>query len=119
MSLESKLPTKSVDLSCFEPEVVHRCLCFSFHTVSFFQFDKSLRKQHEFYDHYRHVGTICEARVLLVHPGTFRKLQDYIIAHSTASYNQFKMPKKLRTKATLNLMMESVVDSATPESDPN
>ena len=75
------------------------------------QFDKSLRKQHEFYDHYRKVGTICEARVMIVRPGSFKKLQDFIIANSTASYNQFKTPKKLRTKATLDLMMSSVVDS--------
>ncbi|XP_038058033.1 indole-3-acetic acid-amido synthetase GH3.4-like [Patiria miniata] len=73
-------------------------------------FDKSLRKQHEFYDHYRQVGTICEARVMIVRPGSFKKLQDFIIATSTASYNQFKIPKKLRTKATLDLMMKCVVD---------
>ncbi|XP_038058034.1 GH3 domain-containing protein-like [Patiria miniata] len=73
-------------------------------------FDKSLRKQHEFYDHYRQVGTICEARVMIVRPGSFKKLQDFIIATSTASYNQFKTPKKLRTKATLDLMMKCAVD---------
>ncbi|XP_038058279.1 GH3 domain-containing protein-like isoform X2 [Patiria miniata] len=73
-------------------------------------FDQSLRKQHEFYDHYRQVGTICEARVMIVRPGSFKKLQDFIIATSTASYNLFKMPKKLRTKATLDLMMKCVVD---------
>ena len=80
----------------------------------FLQFDESLRRQHEFYDHYRHVGTICQARVYLVRPGTFRELRELIIATSTASYNQFKMPKKLRTKATLNLMMENVTDGQLP-----
>ncbi|XP_038058031.1 GH3 domain-containing protein-like [Patiria miniata] len=74
-------------------------------------FDKSLRKQHVFYDNYRQAGTICEARVMIVRPGSFKKLQDFIIATSTASYNQFKMPKKLRTKATLDLMMECAVDA--------
>ena len=48
---------------------------------------------------------------MVVRPGTFQKLRDFIVATSTASFNQFKMPKKLRTKATLDLMMESVVDS--------
>ena len=84
---------------------------FCFCTLWHLQFDKSLRKQHEFYDHYRKVGTICEARVMIVRPGSFKKLQDFIIANSTASYNQFKTPKKLRTKATLGLMMNSVVES--------
>ncbi|XP_022106526.1 GH3 domain-containing protein-like, partial [Acanthaster planci] len=73
-------------------------------------FDKSLRKQHEFYDHYRTIGTICEARVMIVRPGSFKKLQEFIVANSTASYNQFKMPKKLHTKATVDLMMSSVTD---------
>ncbi|XP_022106549.1 probable indole-3-acetic acid-amido synthetase GH3.8 isoform X2 [Acanthaster planci] len=73
-------------------------------------FDKSLRKQHEFYDNYRQVGTISEARVMIVLPGSFKKLQDFTIANSTASYNQFKMPKKLRTKATVDFLMKFVVD---------
>ena len=70
-----------------------------------------MREQHEFYDHYRQVGTICEARVFVVRPGSFWKLQEFIIANSSASYNQFKMPKKLRTKAALDLMMKSTVDA--------
>ena len=76
----------------------------------FAQFDKSLRKQHEIYDHYRRVGTICEARVFVVRPGSFQKLKDFILENSTASINQFKMHRKLRTKATLDLMMGFVVD---------
>ena len=75
-----------------------------------FQFDKSLRKQHEFYEHYRKFGTICEPRVLVVRPGSFNKLKEFIIANSTATYNQFKMPKKIRTKALLEFMLQSVVD---------
>ncbi|XP_022106550.1 GH3 domain-containing protein-like [Acanthaster planci] len=73
-------------------------------------FDKSLRKQHEFYDNYRQVGTISEARVMIVFPGSFKKFQDFIIANSTASYNQFKMPKKLRSKATVDFLVKLVVD---------
>ena len=73
-----------------------------------FQFDKSLRKQHEFYEQYRKVGTICEARVAVVRPGSFNKLKDHIIATSTANYNQFKMPRKLRTKALLDFLQGCV-----------
>ncbi|XP_071789171.1 uncharacterized protein [Asterias amurensis] len=71
-------------------------------------FDKSLRKQHEFYEHYRHIGTICEARVLVVRSGSFHRLQECIMATSTASYNQFKMPKKLRTKKMVDFMLTNV-----------
>ena len=78
---------------------------------SFFQFDKSLRKQHEFYEHYRQFGTICEACVEVVRPGSFNKLKTHIIANSTANYNQFKMPKKLRTKVLLDFMQECVVNN--------
>ncbi|XP_033624240.1 probable indole-3-acetic acid-amido synthetase GH3.8 isoform X2 [Asterias rubens] len=71
-------------------------------------FDKSLRKQHEFYEHYRHIGTICEARILVVRSGSFHRLQEFIMATSTASYNQFKMPKKLRTKKMVDFMLTNV-----------
>ncbi|XP_022106476.1 GH3 domain-containing protein-like [Acanthaster planci] len=74
-------------------------------------FDKSLRKQHELYDSYRQIGSISQARVMIVRPGSFKKLQDFIIANSTASYNQFKMPKKVRTKAAFDLIMSNVVDN--------
>ncbi|XP_071788237.1 uncharacterized protein [Asterias amurensis] len=74
-------------------------------------FDKSLRKQHEFYEHYRQFGTICEARVEVVRPGSFNKLKTHIIANSTANYNQFKMPKKLRTKVLLDFMQECVANN--------
>ena len=76
-----------------------------------FQFDSSLRKQHDFYDHYRKVGTICEAHVHVVRPGSFNKLKDHIVATSTASYNQFKMPKKLRTRVILDFMLDCVLES--------
>ncbi|XP_033624242.1 probable indole-3-acetic acid-amido synthetase GH3.9 isoform X1 [Asterias rubens] len=74
-------------------------------------FDSSLRKQHDFYDHYRKVGTICEAHVHVVRPGSFNKLKDHIVATSTASYNQFKMPKKLRTRVILDFMLDCVLES--------
>ncbi|XP_033624241.1 probable indole-3-acetic acid-amido synthetase GH3.9 [Asterias rubens] len=73
-------------------------------------FDKSLRKQHEFYEQYRKVGTICGACVEVVRPGSFNKLKYHIIATSTSSYNQFKIPKKLRTKALLDFMLDCVVN---------
>ena len=106
-----------ISCSCFRLNCsIRHCFHCNYYTVLktnlfFAQFDKSLRKQHEIYDHYRRVGTICEARVFVVRPGSFRKLQKFIIANSSASYNQFKMPKKLRTKATLDLLLECVLDS--------
>ncbi|XP_038051191.1 probable indole-3-acetic acid-amido synthetase GH3.9 [Patiria miniata] len=74
------------------------------------EFDKILRKHHSLYDHYRAVGTIAAPRMLRVRPGSFKKFQDYIIANSTASYNQFKMPRKLRTKMMLDYMMNMTTE---------
>ncbi|XP_072015309.1 uncharacterized protein [Amphiura filiformis] len=73
------------------------------------QFDEALQERNNYYKGYRNAGTISPPRVYLVKPGTFKALQDYIIANSTASYNQFKMPRKLKTAGTLKLMLDSRV----------
>ena len=49
------------------------------------------------------------AHVHFVKQGSFKKMQDYIVAHSSASVNQFKVPRKLRKKDILELMMSCVL----------
>ncbi|XP_072026289.1 uncharacterized protein [Amphiura filiformis] len=73
------------------------------------QFDEALQERNNYYRGYRNAGTILPPLVYLVKPGTFKALQDYIIANSTASYNQFKMPRKLKTAGALKLMLDSRV----------
>ncbi|XP_072026291.1 uncharacterized protein [Amphiura filiformis] len=69
------------------------------------QFDDALKERNNYYKGFRNAGTISPPRVYLVKPGTFKELQDYIIANSTASYNQYKVPLKLKTPETLTLML--------------
>ncbi|XP_072026288.1 uncharacterized protein [Amphiura filiformis] len=73
------------------------------------QFDEALQESNNYYRGYRNAGTISPPRVYLVKPGTFKALQEYIVANTTTSYNQYKMPRKLKTVGTLNLMLDSRV----------
>ncbi|XP_072025045.1 uncharacterized protein [Amphiura filiformis] len=73
------------------------------------QFDEALQDRNNYYRDDRQDESISPPRVYLVKPGTFKALQEYIVANSTTSYNQFKMPRKLKTAGTLKLMLESRV----------
>ncbi|XP_072050208.1 uncharacterized protein [Amphiura filiformis] len=73
------------------------------------KFDEALQERNNYYTDYRKAGTISLPHVYLVKSGTFKELQDYIIANSTASFNQFKLPRKLKTAGTLKLMLDSRV----------
>ena len=76
--------------------------------LSSFQFDTALQNRSYGYRGYRKSGKFSPPRVYLVKPGTFQVLQDFIVANSSASYNQFKLPRKLKTGATLDLVMGRV-----------
>ena len=72
--------------------------------------------QHSFtYNSYREKGSIAPPVVHVVESGTFDRLHDFILDHSTTTANQYKVPRKLRTADTLKLMLES----STQGSDPN
>ncbi|XP_033639949.1 probable indole-3-acetic acid-amido synthetase GH3.9 [Asterias rubens] len=77
-------------------------------------FDGILRKLHGIYDNYRRVGTIAEPRLHIVQPGSFKELEDLIIGTSTTSINQFKMPRKLRTRKQLDFMLTREVSGCVP-----
>lgn len=47
-----------------------------------------------------------EPFVHIVGQGTFSKLQEYILEHSSATANQLKMPTKLRTPGMLTFMLQ-------------
>ncbi|XP_071790415.1 uncharacterized protein [Asterias amurensis] len=68
-------------------------------------FDTSLAEKHTYYNVCRQIGRIKKPLVVVVKPGSFKKLQDFILSNSAASFNQFKMPKKLHTKSTLEFML--------------
>ena len=72
-----------------------------------FQFDIILRNQVPMYDYYRKMGGLGQARVILVQEGSFKELRNYILQTSTASALQFKMPRKLRKKEWVELLLKN------------
>ena len=57
------------------------------------------------YDYYRKMSGLGQAQVILVQAGSFKELQNYILQNSTASAMQFKMPRKLRKKEWVELLL--------------
>ena len=84
-------------------------ILYFFYVILFFitKVDEALKERNNYYRGYRNAGTILPPHIYLVKPGTFQALKDYIVAHSSASYNQFKVPRKLKTTDTLKLMLDS------------
>ncbi len=72
-------------------------------------FDGILRKHHALYDSYRRRGTIAEPRLHILQPGSFNEFEGFVIGNSTTSVNQFKMPRKLRTRKELDFMLKREV----------
>ncbi|XP_071484065.1 uncharacterized protein [Diadema antillarum] len=75
----------------------------------FMKIDEQLRALSFPYHTFRDRDVIAPPRVHVVKPGTFGRLQDYILANSTATANQYKVPRKLVTLNTLKLMLDSRV----------
>ena len=59
-------------------------------------------------DRLRREGAIGYPRVHVVRPGAFAELERYLLANTGASANQYKVPRKLRTLAMLNVMVENI-----------
>ncbi len=89
------------------PSLVGRARLMAISCTFFLQFDEALVERNTYYRRYRKAGTVCQPLVYLVKPGTFKALRNFIIENSTASFNQFKMPRKLKTSATLELMLDN------------
>ncbi|XP_041477896.1 4-substituted benzoates-glutamate ligase GH3.12-like [Lytechinus variegatus] len=61
------------------------------------------------YNSFREKGTIAPPLVHIVKPGAFVRLHTFILNNSTTSANQYKVPRKLRTKETLQLMLDNSI----------
>ncbi|XP_022098637.1 probable indole-3-acetic acid-amido synthetase GH3.8 [Acanthaster planci] len=70
------------------------------------KFDECLQQEHAYYKFLRGSNTVSPAQVKLVRPGTFSELRDFTVSHTTASVNQYKTPRKLRTRKLIEWMME-------------
>eukprot|EP00057_Strongylocentrotus_purpuratus_P030219 XP_781035.3 PREDICTED: indole-3-acetic acid-amido synthetase GH3.17 [Strongylocentrotus purpuratus] len=64
------------------------------------------------YNSFRDKGCIAPPVVHIVKPGTFDRLHDFILDNSATSANQYKVPRKLRTAATLKLMLDSSISQS-------
>lgn len=71
--------------------------------------DDSLYQRHTFYRNFKDTKQINPSSVYLVHPGTFYKLEDYVISNTSASANQFKMPDKLQTRGAFEVLFKNRV----------
>ncbi|XP_022107597.1 GH3 domain-containing protein-like [Acanthaster planci] len=75
------------------------------------KFDECLQQDHFYYKGLRGSSTISPAQIKLVRPGTFSEFRDFNLSHTTASINQYKTPRKLRTRERIEWMMERVIES--------
>lgn len=71
--------------------------------------DNYLYENHAFFRNFKDGNFIDTPLVHLVKPGSFEILKDYIVANSTASILQYKLPQKLRTKEMAKVMLENVI----------
>ncbi|XP_037083125.1 GH3 domain-containing protein-like [Pollicipes pollicipes] len=59
--------------------------------------DETLRRRHASYDNSRRRERVCPVVVRQLPAGAFRRFRDHLLATTTASPTQFKMPRVLRT----------------------
>lgn len=74
----------------------------------FYQIDDKFRDLNSNYARLRREGSVSHPRVHIVKPGTFEDLKSYILMHTNASANQYKVPRKLRTYGMLEVMLNHV-----------
>eukprot|EP00057_Strongylocentrotus_purpuratus_P002944 XP_003725566.1 PREDICTED: probable indole-3-acetic acid-amido synthetase GH3.9 [Strongylocentrotus purpuratus] len=77
--------------------------------ISLDKVDEELCHHSFTYNSFREKGSIAPPVVHIVKPGTFDRLHDLILDNSTTSANQYKVPRKLRTVATLKLMLDNSI----------
>lgn len=73
------------------------------------EIDKHLCKRDDVFNQfYNKIKHISQSRVYFVETGTFQKLQQFILATTSASRTQFKLPLKLRTEAMTDIMLGNI-----------
>ncbi|KAJ8038529.1 Indole-3-acetic acid-amido synthetase GH3.3 [Holothuria leucospilota] len=73
------------------------------------EIDKNLCKRHEIFNrHFNFTNFLTHSKVYFVKTGTFHQLREYILATTTTSRTQFKMPLKLRTEEMTDIMLKNI-----------
>lgn len=83
-----------------------------FYPVYFFflQIDKELCSRSYVYESFRNKGSIQPIKVHQVKVGTFEELRKFTIDNSQASANQYKVPRVLKTKEAVSVLLKNVVN---------
>ncbi|KAJ8034415.1 Indole-3-acetic acid-amido synthetase GH3.17 [Holothuria leucospilota] len=71
--------------------------------------DANLYERHTFYRNFKDTKQIQQSSVYIVYPGSFYKLKDYVIANTTATEIQCKMPDKVRTLEMFKILFTNRV----------
>ncbi|XP_071948047.1 uncharacterized protein [Antedon mediterranea] len=72
--------------------------------------DAELCEHGALYKMWRSQNGIGTADVVFVKPGGFARLKNYIVDNSTATFNQFKQPRKLKTEGTVAFILGQASD---------
>ena len=90
----------------FDPYIIiSNGQCFFFQL----QLDEKLRAMSYVYSSFRRKGSIGPMKVYLVKPGTFTDLRAFMIENTTGSPNQYKVPRVLKKKEAVKLVMDRTV----------
>ncbi|KAK3099344.1 hypothetical protein FSP39_003018 [Pinctada imbricata] len=71
--------------------------------------DEILAEQSYVYKSFRNKGSIRPMVVKIVRPGTFKELREFTIETTTASANQYKIPRTLKRKEAVNFVLDRVI----------
>lgn len=71
--------------------------------------DEMLQENHPVYKSFRVKGSIGGLRVVQVRKGTFGLLKKWMLENTEASSNQIKIPRVLKKKETVSLMLENEI----------
>lgn len=71
--------------------------------------DTNLRKESYVYNSFRDKGSVDEAVVKFVEPGTFEKLREYHLEKTDASPNQWKTPRVLKREEAIKILLSNVL----------
>lgn len=76
----------------------------------FLQIDRELCSRSYVYESFRNKGSIQPIKVHQVKVGTFEELRKFTIDNSQASANQYKVPRVLKTKEAVSVLLKNVVN---------
>lgn len=78
--------------------------------TNLFQIDCALRKLNGIYNGYRTNGGLGELQVVLLQPGTFRQLKEFMVGNTMTSALQYKVPRVARRPEVIQFLAGKVLE---------